>query len=251
MLSVKNLSKSFSIGGNQSFKALDNIDLTLENESFNILIGGNGSGKSTLLNLIAGTIFPETGDILIGGKSIVKKPDYNRAAVIARIFQDPGAGTAPDLTVLENFRMAALRKKSKGLRLGLGKAFQDEVAERLSSLSMGLENKLYTQAHQLSGGQRQAMALLMATFDPPEILLLDEPTAALDPKSATKIMQLADQIIREKSITALLVTHHMKEAVDYGDRLIQLHHGRIRRDLDRGEKSVLKPSEIMEWFYEE
>ena len=249
MLEIKNVSKIFDDGSGSKLAALDQVNLTFKKGSFNVIVGGNGSGKSTLLNVIGGNLSCDKGQILWRGRSVHKKKDFQRASFIGRIFQDPAAGTAPDLSLLENFRLAALRSKKKSLKVGLGKEFSSFVKEKLKVLGLGLENQLNKSAGQLSGGQRQAMTLIMATVDPPDILLMDEPTAALDPKSAKLVMALADTIIRENKLLALLVTHQMKEAIDYGDRLIQFHKGKVMRDLNEREKSAYKPLEIMEWFY--
>ncbi len=249
MLEIKNVSKVFDHGSENKLHALDQVNLTFSEGSFNVIVGGNGSGKSTLLNLIGGNLGCDEGAILWRGKPVHKKKDFQRASFIGRIFQDPAAGTAPDLSLLENFRLAALRSKKKSLKVAIGKKFRRLVKRQLEVLGLGLENQLDKPAGQLSGGQRQAMTLIMATLDPPDILLMDEPTAALDPKSAKLVMALADTIIRENKLLALLVTHQMKEAVDYGDRLIQFHKGRVVRDLNEREKSAYKPLEIMEWFY--
>jgi len=249
MLEIKNVSKVFDQGSGNKLHALDQVNLTFSEGSFNVIVGGNGSGKSTLLNLIGGSLGCDEGTILWRGRPVHKKKDFQRASFIGRIFQDPSAGTAPDLSLLENFRLAALRSKKKSLKVAIGKKFRRLVKRQLEVLGLGLENQLDKPAGQLSGGQRQAMTLIMATVDPPDILLMDEPTAALDPKSAKLVMALADSIIRENKLLALLVTHQMKEAVDYGDRLIQFHKGRVVRDLNEREKSAYKPLEIMEWFY--
>ena len=249
MLEIKNVSKVFDHGSENKLHALDQVNLTFNEGSFNVIVGGNGSGKSTLLNLIGGNLGCDEGAILLRGKPVHKKKDFQRASFIGRIFQDPAAGTAPDLSLLENFRLAALRSKKKSLKVGIGNKFRRLVKRQLEVLGLGLENQLDKPAGQLSGGQRQAMTLIMATVDPPDILLMDEPTAALDPKSAKLVMALADTIIRENKLLALLVTHQMKEAIDYGDRLIQFHKGRVVRDLNEREKSAYKPLEIMEWFY--
>jgi putative tryptophan/tyrosine transport system ATP-binding protein len=249
MVEIKNVSKVFDQGSGNKLHALDQVNLTFSEGSFNVIVGGNGSGKSTLLNLIGGSLGCDEGTILWRGRPVHKKKDFQRASFIGRIFQDPSAGTAPDLSLLENFRLAALRSKKKSLKVAIGKKFRRLVKRQLEVLGLGLENQLDKPAGQLSGGQRQAMTLIMATVDPPDILLMDEPTAALDPKSAKLVMALADSIIRENKLLALLVTHQMKEAVDYGDRLIQFHKGRVVRDLNEREKSAYKPLEIMEWFY--
>jgi putative tryptophan/tyrosine transport system ATP-binding protein len=251
MLEIRGVSKYFSGGGSEKVTALSDINLTFQENSYNVVVGGNGSGKSTLLNLIAGTLSCDQGSILLNYRPIHKKADYKRAMWVSRIFQEPSAGTAPDLSLVENFRLAALRKKRKGLRVGIDRAFRVEVAERLKKLDLGLEKKLDSSVSQLSGGQRQAATLLMATYEAPDVLLMDEPSAALDPKSAQIVMQLADDIVKELKPIAILVTHQMAEAVKYGDRLLQFRYGRVVKDLDSMEKSELKATDLLNWFQED
>lgn len=251
MLKIIDVQKYFTDGTGHSFQALKNINLEFPKGSFTVLVGGNGSGKSTLLNLIAGNISCDHGKVLLDNQPIHNLSDYQRARFLSRMFQDPSAGTAGDLTILENFRLAALRRKRKGLNVGINSSFKREVQQQLSKLGLGLEDKVDNLISQLSGGQRQAITLLMATFDPPQLFLLDEPTAALDPKAAELLIKLADQTIRAHPLTAIMVTHNMREAMQYGDRLIQLHQGEIRRDLSPSQKSRLDPLEVMQWFHEE
>ncbi|TVR79131.1 MAG: ATP-binding cassette domain-containing protein [Saprospirales bacterium] len=248
MLKIQRLSKTFTTAGGEQFKALDKIDLEIPAGSFTVVIGGNGSGKSTLLNLIAGNLKCDEGKIILNNREIQKWPDYKRARFLSRIFQDPTAGTAPDLKIVENFRLAAIRAKRKGLGIGIDREFREQVRRALKKLDLGLENKIDQQVEQLSGGQRQAITLLMASWENPEILLMDEPTAALDPKSARLVMELADEIIRRNNITAFLVTHQMHEAKRFGDRLIQLERGKIVRDIGSERKKELDPLDMMKWF---
>jgi len=250
MLSIESLYKTFSMGGNEKITALNNVNLVLDKGSFTTIIGGNGSGKSTLLNCIAGNIQSDSGTIKLNGKDITKQPVYQRAGSISRLFQDPNAGTAPDLSIVENFRLAAIRSSGKKLKLGITRPFRQQTAEILEPLGLGLEDKLDQSVGQLSGGQRQAMALLMALFDPPLLLLLDEPTAALDPKAAKFIMELADQKISELGLTCLWVTHNMQDAIQFGTRLIQMHQGVIRRDILTDQKQTLNALDLMGWFLE-
>ena len=248
MLSATHLTKYFNKGTPSQALALDHVSLQLEAKEFLVVIGSNGSGKSTLLNLIAGNYFPDEGSITINGTNVTSKPDFKRSHWIARVFQDPLTGTAPDLTILDNFRLASLRTKRKGFRIGINQQFRNFVREKVSVLNLALENKLDTMVGKLSGGQRQSLTLLMAAMDHPEILLLDEPTAALDPRSSEIVMKLADQLIREQQLTAILVTHNLRQALDYGSRLIMMDKGVIRNDHSEAEKKKLQLPELQGWF---
>ncbi len=250
MLSIRNLSKSFGQESGERIIALDNVSLEFPRGSFTTIIGGNGSGKSTLLNCIGGNESGDTGNIFLNGRRIDQLPDYHRASFMSRLFQNPSAGTAPDMSIAENFRIASLRRQTRGLRMGIDKAFRLKVSNHLEKLGLDLEKNLEQPVGQLSGGQRQALSLIMAIFDPPQILLLDEPTAALDPKSSNLVLQMANELIKEHELTCLFVTHNMQDALSYGDRLIQLHRGKIRRDLSLKEASVLSPLDLMTWFLE-
>jgi putative ABC transport system ATP-binding protein len=194
-------------------------------------VGANGSGKTTLLNIIEGSQIPTSGTIEINGHDVTPLPEYKRSRWVARVFQNPNNGTAPDLTILDNFRLASLRTQRKNLSVGINEAFKKKVREKISGLGMGLENKIDQLMGNLSGGQRQALTLLMSVMDDTEILLLDEPTAALDPKSALIVMNLADKLHQDLGITIVLITHNIKDALVYGNRLIQLQEGRIAHDL--------------------
>lgn len=248
MIEILKLNKTFHPGSERQVIAVQNLDISFENGSFNLLIGSNGSGKSTLLNLIAGTILPESGTISINGKPIQSIPSYKRSTSIARIFQDPTAGTAPDLSLLDNFRIASLRTQKKGLRIGVDAAFRKVVAAHVSMLDMGLENRLNQPMGSFSGGQRQALTLLMATFDKLDVLLLDEPTAALDPKSAVRILELTQRIVAEKKIIAIMVTHELRQCIQVGTRIIQLSEGQIIRDVAGNTKTQLRLEELANWF---
>ena len=236
MLNLTHLKKHFNKGTPNEVLALDDCTLTIEKGEFVLLVGSNGSGKSTLLNLVAGTYFPDEGNIFIEGTDVTRLKDYQRSKFIARVFQDPMAGTAADLSIIDNFRLAALRTKRKTFKTGVNDSFKMKVSDRLSILELGLENKLDTLVGKLSGGQRQALTLLMSVMDESKILLLDEPTAALDPKSAEKIMKIAEKVIQELNLTAMLVTHNMHYAVSYGTRLVMLQQGQVIKDYP----SVLK-----------
>ncbi len=248
MIEILKLNKTFHPGSERQVIAVQNLDISFENGSFNLLIGSNGSGKSTLLNLIAGTILPDSGTISINGKPIQSIPSYKRSTSIARIFQDPTAGTAPDLSLLDNFRLAALRTQKKSLRIGVDAAFRKVVAAHVSILDMGLENRLNQPMGSFSGGQRQALSLLMATFDKLDVLLLDEPTAALDPKSAVRILELTQRIVAEKKIIAIMVTHELRQCIQVGTRIIQLSEGQIIRDVAGNTKTQLRLEELANWF---
>jgi putative ABC transport system ATP-binding protein len=250
MIEVKNLSITFNPGTEQEFKALQNVSLAIPEGQFVILLGSNGSGKSTLLNVIAGNLSPERGqgEILINNQIVTRKAVHQRSPFIGRIFQQPSDGVASDLSVLENFRLAALRTSSKGLNVGTGKAFRAEVAYRVEVLGMGLENRLDRPIGSFSGGQRQALSLLMATYVKPKLLLLDEPTAALDPKSAETVFNLACTIIKEQQLTALMVTHDLRHCIQAGDRIIQLSEGKIIRDEMGVSRESLSLADIQGWF---
>ena len=215
---------------------------------FVVVIGSNGSGKSTLFNIIAGAETPTNGQVIIDKKDVTKLAEYKRSQWIARVFQNPLSGTAPDLSIIDNFRLAALRTKSKKLTIGVNEAFKKTVRDKIATLGMGLENKIEQQMSSLSGGQRQALTLLMSVMDKTDILLLDEPTAALDPRSANTILQTADNLIKEYDLTAILITHNLKDAYQYGNRLVQMNEGKVLRDHDTAKKVALKQSDLIEWF---
>lgn len=248
MINVSNVSKSFNRGKANEVKALSAINVSLQPSDYVVVIGANGSGKSTFLNLIAGSVFPTEGTINLEGNDVTYLKEYERSKWIARVFQNPLSGTAPDLNILTNFRLASLRTKSKKLVIGTDKQFTERVKEKISILKMGLENKLDQPMGSLSGGQRQALTLLMSVMDEAKILLLDEPTAALDPRSANLIMSTADTLIKEYKLTALLVTHNLKDAHLYGNRILQFSEGKIIRDLAAEEKSKLELNDLFQWF---
>jgi len=245
---LEGVSKTFSRDGVTAVTAVQPVDLHLVQGSFTVLVGANGSGKSTLLDLIAGAQAPSTGRILLRGTDVTRLPEHRRSAWIARVFQNPLAGTASELSILDNFRLAALRTRRKRLVIGIGESFRRQVRERIAELGMGLEDKLEQPIGTLSGGQRQALTLLMSTMDRTDVLLLDEPTAALDPGSARVVMDTARRVIRDHGLTAVLVTHNLGEALAVGDRLIQMGRGAVVRDLDAVAKSCLTHGEIADWF---
>ena len=230
--------------------ALSDISLQVNPGDFVTIIGSNGSGKSTLLNAIAGTVPMTAGALWLEGKEITKLPEHMRARSIGRVFQDPRAGTAPSMSIQENMAMAYLRGHRRGLRPGVPARFKRQMKERLAELEMGLETRLTTQVNKLSGGQRQAMSLLMATVAEPRLLLLDEHTAALDPKVASTIMDLTGKIVQERRLTTLMVTHNMEIALRWGNRLIMMHGGRIILDVTGVQKETLTIAGLIRKFHE-
>ena len=250
MLELKNIYKTFNAGTVNEKQALKGIDLTLEDGDFVTVIGGNGAGKSTMLNAIAGVWPVDEGQIIIDGKDVTKLPEHKRAAFLGRVFQDPMNGTAATMGIEENLALALRRGQSRTLRAGI-KASEREVYKRLlSTLGLGLEDRLTSKVGLLSGGQRQALTLLMATLKKPKLLLLDEHTAALDPKTAEIIMELTDQVVKEKHLTTIMVTHNLRYAVEYGSRLIMMHQGEAIMDKGGEEKKVLRIEEILDKFNE-
>lgn len=248
MIDLKSIHKTFNRGRANQVDAIRGINLSIAEKEFLVIVGSNGSGKTTLLNLIAGSILPSSGSINIDGNNVTKLPDYKRSEWIARVFQNPLSGTAPDLSILDNFRLAAIRTKAKGLSIGINEPFKKSVKEKIAMLGMGLEKKIEQPMGTLSGGQRQALTLLMSIMDNCKVLLLDEPTAALDPRSAEVVMQTADKLTIEFGLTTILITHNLKEAFTYGNRIIQMAEGHITKDLGRQEKLNLKQNDIFDWF---
>ncbi len=250
MLKLENISKYYNPGTVNEMCLFDNYNLSVEKGEFVSIVGSNGSGKTSMLNIICGSIPLDDGKIYIEDKDITKTPEYKRAEYIGRVFQNPALGTCPDMTILENMAIADTKGKPFNLRRGTDKRRTDYYKELLLGLGLGLENKLEVKVGALSGGQRQAMALLMSTMTPIDFLILDEHTAALDPKTADTIMQLTDKIIREKNITALMVTHNLRYAVEYGTRLIMMHEGKNVLDLSGDEKKNLNVEDILLKFNE-
>ena len=248
MLELRNIRKVYNAGSITELKLFDDFSLTVDDGEFVSVIGSNGSGKTSLLNIICGSIPIESGDVLVGGKSIAKEKDFVRCRRIGRVYQNPSLGTSPNLTRLENLSLADNKGKSFGLRFGINKKRIDYYTEQLASLGLGLEDKLNVKMGALSGGQRQAVALLMATMTPLEFLILDEHTAALDPKTAEVIMQLTDRVVREKGLTAIMVTHNLRYAVEYGTRLIMMDKGSIAFDKRGAEKAALTTDEVLAKF---
>lgn len=248
MLELAHIEKCFNRGMPGELKALDGVNLKIPDGEFAVIIGFNGSGKTTLLNLIAGNHFPDSGTIRIDAHDVTRRRDYERSKWIARIFQDPMAGTAPDLTIMDNFRLASLRTRPKSFRTGINPGFRQKVKDQLNLLHMGLENQTETLVGKLSGGQRQALTLLMAVMDDSRILLMDEPTAALDPRSSDLLIHLAGDIIRNLHLTAILVTHDLRYAAGSGTRLIMMQQGKVARDLAGEDKKNLGLQDLVQWF---
>ena len=248
MLEVKEIWKVFNAGTVNEKQALRGVSLTLNDGDFCTVIGGNGAGKSTLLNAVAGTWTVDGGSISIGGVDVTHLPDHKRAPYIGRVFQDPMLGTAPTMQILENLALAARRGQRRGLRWGVTKAEKGQYQEMLKNLDLGLEDRLTSKVGLLSGGQRQALTLLMASLKKPKLLLLDEHTAALDPKTAAKVLELSDRIVAENKLTTMMVTHNMKDAIQHGNRLIMMYDGKIVIDVSGEEKKKLTVPQLLELF---
>jgi putative tryptophan/tyrosine transport system ATP-binding protein len=250
MLEVSKVSKTFHENTPNEVRALQQVDLTLDDGGFLIIIGTNGSGKSTLQNALAGTFFPDAGRIRLAGHDITRWPEYRRGRLIGRVFQNPFSGTAPDMSIAENLALAAKRGRRRGLGWALAPSRMREFRDRVRALNMGLEDRLDNAMGTLSGGQRQALTLLMATWIRPELLLLDEHTAALDPRTADQVITLTHEIVAREKLTTLMVTHSMQQAVNLGDRLIMMHRGRIIFDVNGAAKKRLRTGDLLERFEE-
>ncbi len=248
MLELKNVTKTFNPGTVNEKVALKNLNLVLNDGDFVTVIGGNGAGKSTMLNAIAGVWKPDEGQILIDGINVTGMVEYKRAKFLGRVFQDPMLGTAADMEIAENLALAKRRGKKRGLSWGIRKSEKEEYMSLLSEFGLGLEHRLTSKVGLLSGGQRQAVTLLMATLNKPKLLLLDEHTAALDPATAAKVMALTDRVIEEEGLTALMVTHNMQDAITHGNRLIMMHDGGIIFDISGEEKKKLTIEDLLEKF---
>ena len=248
MLEIKNVTKIFNAGTVNEKVALDNVSLTLNDGDFVTVIGGNGAGKSTLQNIAAGTYFPDYGEILINGKKVTRMAEYKRAKYIGRVFQDPRIGTATDMWIEENMSLAMSRGKMRGLGWSISAKDRKYFKELLATLDLGLEDRLSTKVGLLSGGQRQAITLLMASMNHPELLLLDEHTAALDPKTAAKVLQITDEVISKDNLTTLMITHNMADAIRLGNRLIMMHEGKIILDISGEEKKNLTVPDLLQMF---
>lgn len=248
MIELKNIHKVFNSGQPNQVNAVNGVNLHIKSEEFLVIVGANGSGKTTLLDMIAGSVFPTSGTISIDDKDVTKLHDYQRSKWITRVFQNPMRGTASDLSIVDNFRLAAIRTKPKGLSIGINDTFKNQLKEKISTLGLGLENKIEQQMGTLSGGQRQALTLLMSVMDSCKVLLLDEPTAALDPRSAEVVMRTADELIRDYRLTSILITHNLKDAYRYGSRVILMGEGQVVKDLDTEKKQALKQNDLFDWF---
>ena len=248
MLDLKNVSKTFHPGTVNARTALNDLTLHLDEGDFVTVIGGNGAGKSTLLNAIAGTFAVDCGSISIGGQDVTRLPEFKRAALIGRVFQDPMLGTAATMQIEENLALAARRGQTRGLKWGITKAEREKYRALLQPLDLGLEDRLTAKVGLLSGGQRQALTLLMASLQQPKLLLLDEHTAALDPKTAAKVLALSDQIVAENHLTTLMITHNMKDAIRHGNRLLMMSAGKVVLDISGEEKRKLTVEDLLHRF---
>lgn len=248
MLEIKEIYKTFNAGTVNEKQALKGVSLSIEDGEFVTVIGGNGAGKSTLMNAVAGTYAVDEGKIFIGGVDVTHLPEHKRAKYIGRVFQDPMMGTAATMQIEENLALAKRRGKARGLIAGITKAEREEYKELLKILDLGLEDRLTAKVGLLSGGQRQALTLLMASMVKPKLLLLDEHTAALDPKTAAKVLDATEKIVSRDNLTTLMITHNMKDAITYGDRLIMMYEGRIVIDVRGQEKKSLTVPQLLELF---
>ena len=248
MLEITNVYKSFNRGTPVQKDALIDLNLKLNEGDFVTVIGGNGAGKSTLLNAVAGAFEVDKGKIIIDGNDVTKDPQYKRAKYIGRVFQDPLRGTAGDMWIEENLAMALRRGKRRSFKWGISNKEREQFRELLKILDLGLENRLNSKVGLLSGGQRQALTLLMATIKNPQLLLLDEHTAALDPKTAQKVLDITDKVVTENNLTTLMVTHNMNDAIKYGNRLIMMNNGTVIYDVSGEEKKNLKVSDLLAKF---
>ena len=250
MIEIDRLEKTFTQPGGDKVYALRCVDLTIPTGQFITVIGTNGSGKSTLLNAIAGSFLPDAGTIRIADVDVTRQPEHRRASLIGRVFQDPFKGTCPSMSVAENLRMAEQRGDRRGLRVGLNRAALERYHTQLKGLGMRLEGRLKASMGTLSGGQRQAVTLLMSTLKRPQLLLLDEHTAALDPRAAEQVINVTSQVVREHSLTTMMVTHDMEQALSQGDRTIMMHRGEILADLSGDERAGLDVNDLLKRFAE-
>ena len=248
MLELKNIYKTFNPGTVNEKRALQGLNLSLADGDFVTVIGGNGAGKSTMLNIISGAYTVDEGSISIGGVDVTRLPEYKRAPYIGRVFQDPMMGTAATMQIEENLALAARRGQRRGLRTGISRAEREQYRELLKILDLGLEDRLTSKVGLLSGGQRQALTLLMATLKKPQLLLLDEHTAALDPKTAAKVLSATEQIVPPDNLTTLMITHNMRDAIAHGNRLVMLYDGRVVVDVRGEEKRRLTVEDLLEKF---
>ena len=248
MLKIENVRKVFNAGTVNEKIALNNLNLELKDGDFVTVIGGNGAGKSTMLNSVAGVFGVDSGRILIDGEDVTHLPEYKRAKYIGRVFQDPMMGTAATMQIEENLALAARRGKPRTLRSGITKSEREGYREQLKILGLGLEDRMTAKVGLLSGGQRQALTLLMATLQQPKLLLLDEHTAALDPKTAAKVLEVTDRIVEKSKLTTVMITHNMRDAIAHGNRLIMMYEGRIVVDVSGEEKKNLTVEQLLNLF---
>ncbi len=250
MLELKNIYKTFNPGTVNAKTALRNLCLTLNDGDFVTVIGGNGAGKSTMLNAVAGVWPIDEGKIILDGKDLTHQQEYQRASYIGRVFQDPMVGTAPNMQIEENLALAYRRGKRRGLRWGISNAERAQYKELLSTLGLGLEDRMTSKVGLLSGGQRQALTLLMASLQKPKLLLLDEHTAALDPATAAKVLEISEKIVQENKLTTMMITHNMGDAIRHGNRLIMMNQGHVILDISGEEKKKLTKKDLMDKFAE-
>ena len=248
MLELRHVTKTFNKGSVDEKVALNDLSLTLNDGDFVTVIGGNGAGKSTMQNAICGTWLPDSGQIILDGVDVTSLPEHKRAKYLGRVYQDPMTGTAAGLQIEENLALAARRGKKRTLRAGIHRSEREDYRKLLEPLGLGLETRLAAKVGTLSGGQRQALTLLMATLQKPQLLLLDEHTAALDPRTAAKVMELTERIVNENHLTTLMITHNMRDAIRYGNRLVMLHEGRVILDIAGEQKSKLTVTDLLEMF---
>jgi len=247
---LRRIKKTFNPGSVNEVVLFTDFNLEIPKNQFVAVVGSNGSGKTSMLNLICGSLTPDSGEITIGGRDITKLKEHQRAKFIGRVFQDPAKGTCPELTILENMALADNKGSSYGLGRGVNKRRVDYYRSRLEELKLGLEDKIHLPVASLSGGQRQALALLICTMTPLDLLILDEHTAALDPRSSENVMELTNRLVREQNLTTLMVTHNLRYAIGYGDRLIMMHRGSIVLDLTGESKSALHTKDLTDKFNE-
>jgi putative ABC transport system ATP-binding protein len=248
MITLENIEITFNKGTPLEMRALRGIELAIPQGQFLTVIGSNGAGKSTLLNILAGELVPEAGRVMVDGADITRAPIHRRSSVIARLFQDPRAGICEQMSIIQNIAIASARTAPRGFGFAITKDIRERAVERLKSLGLGLEKRLNDRVALLSGGQRQALSLIMATFGPAKILLLDEHTAALDPGAAELVMKLTDEVVRRLEITTVMVTHSMRQALDYGNRIVMLHQGRVMLDISGPERASMQMDDLLQLF---
>lgn len=248
MIEISHINKTYNLGKSNQIIALNNVSLSLQKGDWLMVMGTNGSGKSTLLNSIAGTTKIDSGTVKINSVEVQDLPTHKRSLYVSRLFQNPVLGTAPELSILENFRIASLHTKPKTFKLGINTAFENKVKEIVSTLNLGLENKLNQAMGSLSGGQRQALTLLMTTMDNVNVLLMDEPTAALDPKTAQLILTTTQKLVAEQNITVVYISHQLKEVLNYGNKILFMEEGKVKNFVDVKEKETFKIEQLSQWF---